>query len=334
MVWRIHFGEDDLARIQVSPTLGPLAETVLAVALLRCTQQPRTLLSEWRGQVSVTPRMRPLTALIPPDCHGVDLPTLVGETATIEQGLQALLDVPREHLLVEMEYIDRRNRLSPLAWAMAEAGGRPELAEATQVAYHELVQPFWPRIRARLHAEQAARRRTLARRGPGALLASLQGPRIRWRPPVLEILMPGTVEMELGGRGIALVPSVFVGKDPSLHENPNDEDEMPRLILPAEDARSARLWAALAIARIGAGRAGRPEPGGGAAEYRGRVHHHRTGPPGRHLARRGQPARVGAARGRPHRHPPSGQRGAARAHAARRGTAAGRVRDEPGTAPP
>jgi DNA-binding transcriptional ArsR family regulator len=94
-----------------------------------------------------------------------------------------------------------------------------------------------------LYAEQAARRRTLADGGPGALLASLQGPRIRWRPPVLEIGMPGTVEMELGGRGIALVPSVFVGREPSLHENPNHEDEMPRLILPAEDARSARLWA-------------------------------------------------------------------------------------------
>ena len=243
MVWRIHFSETDLARIQVSPTLGPLAETVLALALLRCSRQPRTMLSEWRGQVRVTPRMRPLTALIPPDCNGVDLPTLVGETATIEQGVQALLDVPREHLLVEMEWIDRRHRLPPLAWAMAEAGGRPELAEATQVAYQELLQPFWPRIRASLHAEQAARRRTLAREGPGALLASLQGPLIRWRPPVLEILRPGQVEMELGGRGIALVPSVFVGRAPSLHENPNDDDEMPRLILPAEGAGRARLWA-------------------------------------------------------------------------------------------
>ena len=243
MVWRIHFSEADLARVQVSPTLGPLAETVLALALLRCSRQPRTMLSEWRGQVRVTPQMRPLTALIPPDCNGVDLPTLVGETATIEQGVQALLDVPREHLLVEMEWIDRRHRLPPLAWAMAEAGGRPELAEATQVAYQELIQPFWPRIRASLHAEQAARRRTLAKEGPGALLASLQGPLIRWRPPVLEILRPGQVEMELAGRGIALVPSVFVGRAPSLHENPNDDDEMPRLILPAEGAGRARLWA-------------------------------------------------------------------------------------------
>jgi DNA-binding transcriptional ArsR family regulator len=243
MVWRIHFSEADLARVQVSPTLGPLAETVLALAVLRCSRQPRTMLSEWRGQVRVTPQMRPLTALIPPDCNGVDLPTLVGETATIEQGVQALLDLPREHLLVEMEWIDRRHRLPPLAWAMAEAGGRPELAEATQVAYQELIQPFWPRIRAGLHAEQAARRRTLAAEGPGALMASLQGPLIRWRPPVLEILRPGRVEMELGGRGIALVPSVFVGRAPSLHENPNHEDEMPRLILPAEGAGRARLWA-------------------------------------------------------------------------------------------
>jgi DNA-binding transcriptional ArsR family regulator len=244
MVWRIHFSEDDLARIQVSPTMGPLAETVLAVALLRCPQQPRTLLGEWRGQVRVTPGMRPLTALLPPGCHGVDLPTLTGEQATIEQGLQALLDVPREHLLVEMEYTDQRHRLPALAWAMAESGGRPELAEAARAAYRELVRPFWPRIRACLHTEQATRRRTLVREGPGALLASLQGPRIRWRPPVLEILMPGNGEMELGGRGIALVPSVFVGKEPSLHENPNDMDEMPRLVLPASGAGGARLWAA------------------------------------------------------------------------------------------
>ena len=51
MVWRIHFSPDDLDRVQLRPTLGPLAETVLAVWLLRDPQQPRTLLSQWRGQV-------------------------------------------------------------------------------------------------------------------------------------------------------------------------------------------------------------------------------------------------------------------------------------------
>src|SRR5690242_13414498 len=233
MVWRICFSPDDLDRIQLRPTLGPLAETVLAVGLLRDPQQPRALLSEWRGQVQgrVSPRLRPLAALIPPGCKGVDLPTLTGETNTIEQGVRALLEVPREHLLVEMAYTNRWNRLSPAAWALAEPGSPPDL-----------IQPYWHRIKATLHAEQAARRRTLTREGAARLLASLQGPRIRWRPPVLEIGMHSHVDMDLGGRGLAVIPSVFIGRDPSLHENPNDEDEMPRLILPAADAGRAWIW--------------------------------------------------------------------------------------------
>jgi hypothetical protein len=244
MVWRIIFGPDDLDRIQLRPTLGPLAETVLAVGLLRNPEQPRTLLGEWRGQVQdrVSLRLRPLMSLIPPGCMGVDLPTLTGETATIEQGVKALLEVPREHLLVEMAYTNRWNRLSPSAWALAEPGGRPDLAESAEAAYRDLIQPYWHRIRASLHAEQAARSRTLARKGAEQLLTSLQGPRIRWRPPVLEILKPSHLDMELAGRGLAVIPSVFIGREPSLHENPNDDDETPRLILPAADAGRAWLW--------------------------------------------------------------------------------------------
>jgi DNA-binding transcriptional ArsR family regulator len=238
MVWRIHFTEDDLSRVQVSPTLGPLAETVMAVSLLRCPQPPRKAFREWHGQVrsKVTPRMRPLTALIPPGCHGVDLYTLTGETTTIEAGVQALLEVPREQLLVEMEYVDRLNRLPASSWTMAETGELEELAEAVEVAYRELVQPYWPRISTRLHAAQAARRRTLAREGAARLLASLQGQQIRWRPPVLEVLIPGQGDMYLEGKGLMLVPSVFVGAGPTLHENPNKPMEPPRLIVPAGDS--------------------------------------------------------------------------------------------------
>ena len=101
MVWRIHFTAEDLERIQVRPTLGPLAETVKAMALLRCPQ-PRAVHRQWRGQVKdrLTPQMAAFTALIPPGSKGVDLPMLTGAAATLEQGVQALLAVPREHLLV------------------------------------------------------------------------------------------------------------------------------------------------------------------------------------------------------------------------------------------
>ena len=51
-------------------------------------------------------------------------------------------------------------------------GAREPLADATQAAYQALVQPYWARIHACLHAEQMARSRTLAYEGGDRLLAS------------------------------------------------------------------------------------------------------------------------------------------------------------------
>jgi hypothetical protein len=144
MVWRIHFTAGDLSRIRVSPTLGPLAETVMALSLLRCPQQPRALFSEWRGQVQgkVTPQLKALMAMIPAGSIGVGLCALTGEAPTIGDGVQALLTVPREHLLAEMEFADRCRRLPAAAWAMADPGAREPLADSAQAAYQALVQPY------------------------------------------------------------------------------------------------------------------------------------------------------------------------------------------------
>jgi len=253
MVWRIHFTAEDLSRIRVSPTLGPLAETVKALSLLRCPMQPRALFSEWRTQVQgkITPQMKTLMAMFPAGSTGVDLCVLTGEAPTIGHGVQALLTVPREHLLAEMEFADRQHRLPAAAWAMADPGAREPLADATQAAYQALVQPYWARIHACLHAEQMARSRTLAYEGGDRLLTSLQNQWIRWRPPVLEVLVPGRIELYLAGRGIALVPSVFVGQGPHLHQHLNDGKAAPWLVLPVTDDGTghARLW-------------GGPRPGG------------------------------------------------------------------------
>ncbi|HEY6297272.1 MAG TPA: winged helix-turn-helix domain-containing protein, partial [Streptosporangiaceae bacterium] len=67
---------------------------------------------------------------------------------------------------------------------------------------------------------------------------------IRWRPPVLEVHMCGDFDVDLEGRGLTLVPSVFVGGFPTLHQNPNDEKAAPVLVLPAADerVRHGHLW--------------------------------------------------------------------------------------------
>jgi hypothetical protein len=71
--------------------------------------------------------MAALTALFPAGSPGVDLPMLTGAAPTMKQGVQALLAVPREHLLLEMEYTDRMHKLPAAAWAVAETGGQARL---------------------------------------------------------------------------------------------------------------------------------------------------------------------------------------------------------------
>jgi Helix-turn-helix domain len=247
MVWRIHFTAEDLARIQVSPTLGPLAETVLAMKLIRgCQMQPRKMFGPWRSQVGgkVTRRMKALTDLIPAGSHGVDLCTLTGEAPTIEQGLAALLAAPREQMLLEMGLFERWHRLPASAWSLADPEAREPLAAAMLAAHQALIEPYWTRMLACLEAEQVIRRRTLAIGGPDRLLASLQNERIRWRPPVLEVLMCNDADLYLEGRGLSLVPSVFTGKVPNLIHDPTHPSATPRLLLPASDerVRACGLW--------------------------------------------------------------------------------------------
>jgi hypothetical protein len=194
----------------------------------------------------LTPQMTALTALIPPGSKGVDLSMLTGPAATMEEGVKNLLAVPRECLLMEMKFTDRGHKLPAAVWAAAETGGqaRLQLAAAAVAAHQALVEPYWTRIQACLHAEHVARVRTLAAGGPDRLLASLQSPWVRWRPPVLEVLVPADYDVPLNGLGITLMPSVFVGQIPSLHQNPNVPNAPPWLVVPPADGRMQEryLW--------------------------------------------------------------------------------------------
>jgi len=213
--------------------------------MLRSPERPRPRFSQWHRQVTrrLTAQMTPLTALIPPGSMGVDLAMITGPAATIEQGVQALLAAPREHLLAEMEATNQVWKLPAAAWPLADPEGRVQLAEAARAAHQALVEPYWTRIRTCLDADQIARTRTLAAGGPDRLLASLQGRWIRWRPPVLEVLLPSDLDVDLRGRGIALVPSMFVGQFPSLNYDPNDQTAAPCLILPTDERIGRRrLW--------------------------------------------------------------------------------------------
>lgn len=82
--------------------------------------------------------------------------------------------------------------------------------------------------------------------GVDHLLNTLQPPPIQWHPPVLEIHFPGSddVYLPLDGRGLTLIPSLFVGDLPGLILDTSDENAALGLAFAAvrDPEAGAGLW--------------------------------------------------------------------------------------------
>lgn len=236
MGWRIHFTAEDLAKTRIIPHLGPLAETMFGFSLVRSQAPPAHAFAGWRQRVRgrLTPEMKPLAALIPPGRVNVDLWTLTGSAPTIEQGLRNLVAVPPEHARAELEFTSSDSSVPKAAWAIAETSdrGRHALADAALASYRALLEPYWSTVQSHLDAERLWRSRMLLEGGVELLLTSLS-PLIRWNSPVLEVQLPRDFEVRLDGRGIDLVPSLFVGERPVLLTDLANPAAPPKLIFPA-----------------------------------------------------------------------------------------------------
>ena len=88
------------------------------------------------------------------------------------------------------------------------------LADLTELAWHALLAPDWPRHRAVLEADIAHRSRQAADGGLDALLGALH-PGIDWKGHTLTLRMYGDLGdvQRADGRGVLLMPSVFVWPD-------------------------------------------------------------------------------------------------------------------------
>ncbi len=245
----IHFTDDDLARTHVTATMGPLAETMWALSMLRRPLPVPAALNGWRDRVRSrrTSRMRDLEALVPAGDLGVDLYSRTGESATIEKGIAGLLALPPELMRTEISEVARRHRLPASVWAAAEAdsNARLRLADSIHSCYSSLVEPYWPGIHAHLQAERTACGRIMMHGGIDRLLSTLQPQLVHWHPPVLEVDCAGQAEVELGGHGLTLVPSLFIGTHPVVMIDQQAAGrQRVRLVFPALPGPSApvNLW--------------------------------------------------------------------------------------------
>ncbi len=232
---RLYFTGDDLARVRLLPTLGPLAEAMLSLLTLR-GRVDDAMFGNWRRQVRAAAtglRRDVLTAMSPGKDVWLDLISPSRPTLTVAHARDSLLAVRARDFRFELDhYANWRGELPPVLAGLADDLAARRLFVDGLVDYHDVaVGPRWPRIQARLDADRLVRSQILLDRGVDGLLETLN-PHLRWEPPVLTpTLGSGTrSDIHLDGRGIVLAPSFFK-REPVLLV-PGDPDEQHILIYP------------------------------------------------------------------------------------------------------
>lgn len=207
---RIIFTERDLARVRLADEPHILGEISFSVRALR--RRDVSGFEPWRGgtRSRLTPHMRPLLDLVPARGWIPDFmePAPAGR-------LPGALDAVRAAAVADVDSdlarIAAERRPPPIAEALAADQKRAldRLAGAVVAYHHVALAPYWRPIAAAFDAARAARARTLTDGGLDLLLATLH-PRIRWNPPVLEVVGYRDGErLDLDGRGLKIILGVL-----------------------------------------------------------------------------------------------------------------------------
>jgi DNA-binding transcriptional ArsR family regulator len=181
-------------------------------------------------------------ALTPPRGFSPDFttPPPAGPLGSIEDDLAALRRTPIAQIRSDMELFRSQHRRGD---AIAEpwlAHPRREvrrLADLLEAYWARALEPVWPRVRAFLDADIAYRARRLAAGGPAALFSDLSDG-VTWEQPHLDVTVPAhEATIELGGRGLLLMPSAFAATRPAVIDRPPWQ---PTVVYPARGI--ATLW--------------------------------------------------------------------------------------------
>lgn len=244
---RIHFTAEDLMRTRVAPTIGVAAETFDSVRML---MDRGGGLAFRRWQVAVRGRLGeqalPLAALMPSRGPLVDVVSLAGSSASIDEAVEHLLGASRDLVRIELENIDFRPAHRSFARNLVDGDreARLQVASALRACHGLTVAPYWTAVRAHLTDARAAYADSLAEGGVDQLLRSLGGPLVRWRPPVLEIRHPRDQDVHLNGRGLVIAPTLFSSQQIELLQAPLDPARPPVLAVPSvrDTLDGTMLW--------------------------------------------------------------------------------------------
>jgi DNA-binding transcriptional ArsR family regulator len=226
---RIHFTEQDLARVQVAPAPDPLWETVFAVQRLVPVGRALPVFASWRRRTlpvlaerGLDGPLRLVRTLVPPVSYFPDFLTPPEAVGGIADGLEALRATSPSRLRGEVVQIPSQRPMP--RWTRDLATGDREVLDevvaAMRLLHDGLLVPHWTEIRSCVDSDRMVRVRAGGDGGAHGLLNSLR-PVLRWEPPILSARYPVDQDLHLLGRGLRLVPSYFCWETPVVLADPS-----------------------------------------------------------------------------------------------------------------
>ncbi|MEV6522466.1 DUF5937 family protein [Longispora sp. NPDC051575] len=215
MAVTLRFGPADLLRCRFG--MSAAFETVSAI---RLTSPEEGAGHHQRWLDAARPRLagldlRPVTLLQPRRGYAPDFlaPPPTGPLVRFDEDLARIAATPPERVRAEIGL-----SLRDTPGAADSPTGRLLLGDPAEVlrlltgllreAWHALVEPVWPRVRALLDADVGFQSRRLAEGGLDRLFAELH-PALRWQDHTLTRARGDDDHRDLRGEGLLLMPSVF-----------------------------------------------------------------------------------------------------------------------------
>jgi len=238
------FAHDDLLRTRFA--ISPLLEAMTSVAALR-DPAASSLHLPWvrtaRERVAAPPALdlRMLEALVPRAAYVPDFASPPPETPLpdVAAEIERVRATPPRQVRREIALAYEGRPLPAALRALVDQPrrGLRELADLLAAYWERAIAPVWEEVLAVLEDDIAHRARALTAGGPIAVFGDLH-PDVGWRGDALVIDRPYAVEVELGGRGLQLVPSAFFWPSVGAMTEPPWQ---PSVIYPPRGAGS--LWA-------------------------------------------------------------------------------------------
>src|SRR5215211_1619309 len=213
---------EDLTKVRLAPS--PLWETVTSFGVL-LHQGRDTVHAPWAARARRVLPGTDLSALVAAMCVAGRCPDFLtpppdASVVGFEEDLERVRTTPPEVVHDEVEVFVRVEKeqfgsLAPEKARLLEIylsdpeGSLKRLADTLR-RYHDLaLAPYWPRIHEHLEGDTIKRGQALALGGVEALLSGLH-PKANYGGGVLELEKAYEAVIEPAGRGITLVPCVFV----------------------------------------------------------------------------------------------------------------------------